>query len=298
MLMDAGFCRNCGAILRGSAASATLIPSQPHFEGAPPASGPEPPEPPLATAGYFGPPPGRPPNSWRAAPEGTGYPSWPPPPGYDSSPTGSAPPPPWYGPPPDPAHIQSDPHPQLQVVQPLLGGPPWVMDPRKSGRYSVENDRRLRKHMLVFDYSLIGCAGLILATLALPWYSARLGGLTVTAHLLSGNAGVQRALVPVVASLLIVEGFANIVIFRLSDREWRYHRGGAFLLCVAGIIVVGSSAATSPFAPGTLDNLGISLAPGLGAWLAIAGAVLGLLMSIGRAFSGRPALTRMTAVRG
>jgi hypothetical protein len=156
----------------------------------------------------------------------------------------------------------------------------------------------MRRHMLALDYGLIGCAVLILATLAIPWYSEHFGPITVSADLLSGNGRVQCTLVPVIVGFLIAEVAANLVIFRLTDREWRYHRGAVFLLYLAAVIAVGSSAATPPFAPNTLENLGISLNPGLGAWIAVAGSVLGLVGAIGRGFASRPALTRTTPVRG
>lgn len=146
--------------------------------------------------------------------------------------------------------------------------------------------------MLWFDYAVMSCAVVVLLTLFMPWYAEHVHGATVTRRLLSGDAGIQRPLVPVVAGILILEGVANLWVLGLAGREWRYHRGVAFLLCVLNLILVGSSAASSPFTSENLSNLGIGLNPGLGAWLAIAGAATGIAAAVGRGFCGRPALTR------
>jgi hypothetical protein len=241
--VDAGFCRNCGAILRGRAASATVIPSFPQTGPSPPASGPEPPAPPLAEAGYFGPPlePG------------------------------------WHG-------------------QRYESSTKSATTSRQSGKYSAANDERMRRHMLAFDYGIIAASGLVLLSTTITWYQARIvvvgGRETLTRHLLSANAGIQRWLVPIVAALIITEVVLNMLWLRSSHREWKLHRGIAMLLCVVDLGLVVGCLASSPFGGVNLANLGLQFDLGPGAWLALSGAIAGILAAFARMFAGRPALTR------
>jgi hypothetical protein len=54
----------------------------------------------------------------------------------------------------------------------------------------------MRTHMLALDYAIICAAGLVLLSTAVNWYqiTVKVAGVraTVTRHLLSGHAGIQR----------------------------------------------------------------------------------------------------------
>jgi hypothetical protein len=249
VLADAGFCRNCGAILRGMSATASVISaeagvSQPAGDQVPAA----------AALGSY---------SRHAQPF--------------SPPTGG--------------------HPDT----PAIATPAkWIAAPRQSDTYPASRDRRTRHHMLAFDYGIIAASVIVLFSATLTWYQTTLAveGVrhTITRHLLSGNAGIQRPLVVIVAALTIVEVVLNMVNLHTRHRAWRAHRGVVVLLCVAEFVLVTSSMLSSPLSPDRLANIGISIDTGPGGWVALCGAVLGVIAAFGRMFAGRSALGRSNPV--
>jgi hypothetical protein len=289
--VDAGFCRNCGAILRGRSASATVIPSSVQAGASPPVSGPEPPPPPLADAGYFGPPLD---------------PAWPRQP-HDASTGGQT----WS------VHddgTSSEAGQETRTFMPTPRRPSpaahspttslstrWGTDSRQSGKYSAEDDERMRRHMLALDYGIIAASGLVVLSTAINWYQASVVVAgereTLRRHLLSGSPGTQRWLVPIVAGLILTEVLLNMVWLRSSHREWKLHRGSAMFLCVADAVLVVNAMAASPFGGANLNNLGIQLDLGPGAWVALCGALVGIIAAFARMFAGRPALTRSAPTR-
>jgi hypothetical protein len=64
-------------------------------------------------------------------------------------------------------------------------------------------------------------------------------------------------------------------------------------LALANLVLVGDCMASSPFGGAGLSNLGIQFALGPGAWVALSGAGLGVIVGFARLFAGRPALTRL-----
>jgi hypothetical protein len=146
------------------------------------------------------------------------------------------------------------------------------------------------------EWAVVAAAISVLVSLALNWYEAtvlvRGSRETVTRHLLSGNAGIQRWLVPVCAVLVVGEVMANRVWCRQSRRQWRPHRGVLMLLCVVQLVLVASCMASSPLSPDLLANIGISVNVGPGSWVALVGAVVGVGAAFGRMFSGGPQLGR------
>lgn len=247
VLADAGFCRKCGAILRGKSASATVILSS-DAGTSPPASRLEPP-----LAGYSQPTPPvtLPPSAGLYAPGIT---------------------------PPTNLAIGS----------------------RQSGKDPNGNDHRMRRHMLAFDDAIIAASGIVLISTAINWYQTTrvVNGVreTLTRHLLSGNAGIQRPLVPIVAGLTVIEVVANMVRLRRSQQAWRAHRGVVMLLCVVEFALVVSCMLSSPLSVDSLANIGISINTGPGGWVALCGAIVGMVAAFGRMFAGRSALGRSSPI--
>jgi hypothetical protein len=155
--------------------------------------------------------------------------------------------------------------------------------------------------MLVFDYVIVAASAVVLLSTAINFYeySRVVTGLrqTVTRHLLSDDAGVQRWLVPIVAGLIVIEVVLNIAWVRSSHREWRLHRGVAMVLCVLSLVFVVNAMAASPFGGFNLNNFGIQFDLAPGGWVAFCGAVLGVMAACARMFAGRPALTRSGPAR-
>ncbi|HXY43292.1 MAG TPA: hypothetical protein VEH29_03820 [Acidimicrobiales bacterium] len=156
--------------------------------------------------------------------------------------------------------------------------------------------------MLVFDGGVLAASGLILFSIATNWYEKGFivdgARETVTRHLLSGNAGIQRPLLPILAGFTVVEVVLNMRWLRASQRAWRAHRGVVLLLCAVQLVLVVSCMLSSPLWAASLANIGISINAGPGGWIALGGAVIGLLAAVGRAFAGRTALGRSAPLPG
>jgi hypothetical protein len=272
--VDAGFCRTCGAILRGQAARATLVPTAPVSGPAPPAEGPEPRPHPLADAGYFGPPGG--------------------PAGLVLHASGQLAAVPWE----EGQPVARPRAPELFRSQPTEAPSSWFdrVQMGRSGKTSPESERRLRNSILALDFSLLLGAVLTFASVFMPWYQATIGPVTVTRLLLAGQAGFFRWLVPVLAGALVLEAAASLGVFLTTDRESIVHRGLGFGLAVFSLVFVVVATASSPFAPISLSGMDIGIAPAAGGYLAIAGAVVAVLAAFARMFAGRPALTRSAAI--
>jgi hypothetical protein len=150
------------------------------------------------------------------------------------------------------------------------------------------------RYSSALDYGVLAAAVLVLVSLALNWYQATVTvrGVrqTVTLHLLSGNAGIQRPLVPTIAGLIVAEVLANRIWFHKSQQEWKFHRGAVLSLCTLSFLLVGSCMLSSPLSPNLLANIGISINVGPGSWVALLGAVAGIVVALVRMFSGRPGL--------
>lgn len=251
VLADAGFCRNCGAILRGKSASASVIPSSPDAGVSPPPSSPEPP----------------------AAPLGE------------------------YSEPMQPFPLA----PSAGLYSPATSPPTkWATDSRQSGMYPARSDHRTRRYMLSLDYGIIAASGIVLFSTTISWYRASvvINGVreTLTRSLLSGNVGIQRPLVPIVAGLTVIEVVLNMVWLRTSQQAWKAHRGVIMLLCVVEFVLVVSCMLSSPLGANSLANIGISINTGPGGWVALCGAIVGIIAAFGRMFAGRSALGRSTPV--
>jgi hypothetical protein len=245
VLEDAGFCRNCGAILRGKAARASVVPSPSQSSVSPSAGSPEPPSSTLDAYGQ--------PAQGFTAPPGAG------------------------------------------LYSPVISPPTKrATDAQLSGKYAAGNDRRMRRHMLAFDYGIIAASAVVLLSTTVNWYqtSVVLNGVRVvlTRHLLSGNAGIQRPLVPIVAALTVVEVVLNMARLRTTQQAWRLHRGAVMLLCVLEFVLVVSCMLSSPLSADSLANIGISINTGPGGWIALCGASVGVIAAFGRMFAGRSAL--------
>lgn len=209
---EAGFCRSCGAILRGSAALAASAASA------------------TAASATAGPTPGR--------PTGSGHPA----------------------------------------------------------RLAHAADDRMRRHMLALDCGIIAGSGIVLGSILLNWYEAKVVvkgvRVTVVRRLLSGHAGIQRPLVPIVAVLIVIEVLVNLARHRTTQEAWRAHRGVVMFLCVLQFVLVVSCMLSSPLSANSLANIGISINTGPGGWVALAGAIVGVLAGFARMFAGRPSLGR------
>jgi len=148
----------------------------------------------------------------------------------------------------------------------------------------------------VLDCGILAASGVVLLSITLSWYqaSAVVAGVreTVTRHLLSGDAGIQRPLVPIVAGLIVIEVVWNMVRLRTHRQAWAAHRGAVMLLCVVQFVLVVSCMLSSPLSANSLANIGISINTGPGAWVALCAAVVGAVMAFGRMFAGGPALGR------
>jgi hypothetical protein len=154
----------------------------------------------------------------------------------------------------------------------------------------------MRRHMSVLDLGIIIGSAIVLASLLLNWYQAQVVvrgvRVTVVRHLLSADAGIQRPLVAVVAVLIAIEVVANFAWQRKAHEAWRPHRGVVMFLCVLQFVLVTSCMLSSPLSANSLANIGISLDTGPGGWVALAGAIVGVLAGGARMFAGRPALGR------
>lgn len=168
--------------------------------------------------------------------------------------------------------------------------------PPPTAQLADRDSLRARSEPSRLEWAVVAAAITVLVSLAVNWYQAtvlvRGSRETVTRHLLSGNAGIQRWMVPVCAVLVVGEVLANRIWCRQSRRQWRPHRGVLMLLCVVQLVLVASCMASSPLSPDLLANIGISINVGPGSWVALGGAVVGVGAAFGRMFSGGPQLGR------
>jgi hypothetical protein len=173
----------------------------------------------------------------------------------------------------------------------------WATDARQ-GRYPARNDHRTRLYMLAFDDGIIAGSAIVLLSTTITWYQTNvvIHGLreVLKRSLLSGNAGIQRPLVPIVAALTVMEVLLNMVRLHTSQQAWRRHRGVVMFLCVFELVLVVSCMLSSPLGADSLSNIGISINTGPGSWVALCGAAVGVIAAFGRMFAGRSALGRST----
>lgn len=159
-------------------------------------------------------------------------------------------------------------------------------------RSAARGDRGDRS--LPLDVALLAAAVVVFVSSLLVWYerTVRVHGLfvRVTAGLLSGNAGIQRPLVPAVAGFLVAEVVANRLVAARHARELRWHRGVVLAGFFAEVVLVASCIASSPLSPDQLANLGISLDPAPASFVGLGAAGAGLVVAMLRMFSGRPSL--------
>ena len=161
---------------------------------------------------------------------------------------------------------------------------------------SARNDPARRSGTSPLDWAAAAGAAVVLASLGINWYQATVvvGGTpeTITRHLLSGDAGIQRWMVPVCAVLIVAEVVANRAWTGRSRRQWRSYRGLLLLLCVVEVVLVASCMLSSPLSPDLLANIGISINIGPGSWVALGGALGGVGAAFARMLSGGPQLGR------
>jgi len=286
---DAGFCRNCGAILRGWSASATLIPSAPAQGPVPPASGPEPPPPPLADAGYWAPPE----TSAEQQYEGHSQAVHAQPPGH-----------------PRPRHSQQGYHrgylPQGSALGQAYGSEtrtapelkyPGQAHPYANAYGSHPVPARLPERRLqAIDLAVFLGAGAVLGSLFTAWYQFALssGGTSVSVSITALTypaGGLWRWLMLVLSIAIMVELLVTALIFRLRRNTNWPHRSVIALLCVGNLTLVIGAMIASPFSSiGSVGLLSASLASG--AYMGLAGAVVGGAAAVLHLFTGGPALTR------
>jgi hypothetical protein len=273
---DAGFCRSCGAILRGKGASATLIPSAPVSGPAPPASGPEPPLPLLATAGYWAPPQAVP---WPGAQDGRA----------------SERPSVHLG----PAHERGKPYAQPGGVSHLPGGPhtlpTWSGGAPSGGAAIVKASLRRQRRLQAMDLAALFGAVAVLGSLFMPWYQLayNVRGLSLSRSLtaLSEYSGGWRWLMLACSLAVAAELLATLWFFRANTMNNWPHRSLLALLCGANLALVTIATMLSPF--GVTDGLDLfhaSLAAG--SYVGVVGAVVGVGAAGCRLVTGPPALVR------
>lgn len=300
---DAGFCRNCGAILRGRAASATLVPSAPAQGPVPPASGPEPAPPALADAGYWAPPPGpngQPQPGYGPAP--SAYPAGYPPQGYAQQQYPSGQPPPSY--PWDPRHGQSAHFPPPSAypgrTHPYANAYGTHTGPASTGHWggtvATSSDGREGRRLQAIDLGAFLGAAAVLGSLFMAWYQFAFssGGTSVSVSitaLTSPAGGLWRWLMLVFSIAIMFEILLTSVVLGMRlNIDWP-HRSLLALLCVANLALVIGAMVASPFSGvASFGLLHASLASG--AYVGLAGAIVGSGAAALRLFTGPPSLTR------
>lgn len=282
---DAGFCRACGSIVRGKAATATVIPTAPAVGPIPPATGPEPLSPPLADAGYFAPPYDR--SAWPVAAQQPSPPTLPGSYGHAVAP--------YWQPVPAPGSVV----PPYGTVTPMVVSqyavPAWDLDPRSPAATRLVSNVRARQHMLTLDLVAALAGVLLLVSVFIPWYTVSVSvdsfSVSVSTGLLGAHAGGWRWGILVAGTLIVVESLVAYVVFTLQDREWTAHRAAVLTLCTLSLALVVGAMVDSPFS--NVAGLGfLNPGLGLGAYLGLAAGVIGVGAAVGRMFAGRPALTR------
>lgn len=273
---DAGFCRGCGAILRGKAASAVPIPAAVTPPPAGASAGPGSTYPPTTTpAGDRMPPPPPPALSdagfWGSPAQADGMfqgqqiaPPAPSPNGPPGSPPGlvQAPPPGWAG----LAHLGS-----ARAMQQV--------------RY------RQRLHML--DVLQCIAAAAVLGSLFMPWYQLGISrggvGVNVSYSALSSPAGGWRWLILVVAVVILLEGMIAVVAKVSETGAWRHAEVQAVLgVVLVGLVIGAFFASPFPDFASVVQIPGLDRSVGPGVYLGIVSAVLAGYAGIGRFFVAPP----------
>lgn len=274
---DAGFCRNCGAFFRGKGATATLVPTAPASGPIPPANGPEPPSPPLADAGFFAPP-----QAWHgsAASESESATL-----GRLRQPSGgTAAPASAFG---GPASATGLP-PGAQTVATFSPNGPMGFP------VVTITDARRDRHLHTLDLAAVLGTVAVLGSLFMSWYqySASAQGISISVSVTALHypaGGLWRWLMLVLSIGVIVEVAVNALLLKSRQRpEWP-HPGLLAVLCIADLALVVGSMIDSPFA-GSIGAFQPSL--GSGAYVGLAGALVGTFTALGRLFVGPPALSR------
>jgi len=187
------------------------------------------------------------------------------------------------------------PHPSAQPSG-VVSSAAKAGEPRRARPSSPAGGDRMLRVMSALDSCLVVSGVIVLVSLAIVWYTKSVvtvaRRVTLERHLLSGNAGIQRWLVPIVAVSMIVEALVNLRRLSRWQHDWRRHRGVAVVLALANFVLVVSCMATSPFGGETLANLGVQFAVGPGGWVALGGAIVGIVVGTARMFVGAPALGR------
>ncbi len=299
---DAGFCRNCGAFFRGKGASATLIPAAPATGPVPPASGPEPPSPALADAGYFAPP--QAPDPFAPNPQASlGHPR------YGIAAEGSAmqgatfqdptarPPVPGF----PPAGAAPAALPGRALPNMATGLPPGA---QTVATYSASGpmgypvvtitDARRDRRLHSLDFAAFLGAVAVLGSLFMAWYqySASAQGISISVSITALHypaGGLWRWLMLVISIAVMVEIAMQALLLKARQRQEWPHRGLLAVLCIADLALVVGSMIDSPLA-GSVGAFQASL--GSGAYVGLAGALVGVFTAVGRLFVGPPALMR------
>lgn len=264
---DAGFCRNCGAIFRGKAATATLIPAAPAQGPPPPVAGPEPKQPVLADAGYWAPPeahvPGAP-----SLEQGYAQPSAP-----NRYPT----------------HVGGGLPPGAQTVA------SWGPAANGLGAMLTISDVRATRRLQAID--LAACFGAVAAggSLFIAWYqiSFNISGVSasISTTALGRLAGGWRWSILLISIAVLVELLVAVVVSRSSRTvEWP-HRSILAVLCAANLAAVVAAMIASPFNNGASYGL-MAASLGPGAYVGFIGALVAMIAAALRLFTGPPALAR------
>ncbi|MGO8877448.1 MAG: hypothetical protein ACLQNG_17015 [Acidimicrobiales bacterium] len=264
---------------------------------APPASGPEPPTPALADAGYWAPPP--PPGHVEQSQPSYGLSQQAYPPAGTAQPAGS----PLYAP-ARPSRSRGP----FEPYSTAYGPPAATLPPGahtvatfsptspRGGPVVTISDLRANRRMQTADLASFFGAAAVLGSVFMAWYQLAYsaGGASVSVSITALTypaGGLWRWLMLVFSIAIIVElAFTSLVLRTSSGIDWP-HRSVLALLCVANLALVVGAMVVSPFnGTGPIGLLSASL--GAGAYVALAGAIVGALAAAYRLLSGPPALTR------
>lgn len=252
-----------------------MIPSAPARGPVPPASGPEPSTPALADAGYWAPP---------QRPEEPGIQQHP---GYVAEP---------YGLYPGRMQPYADAYggasalpPGACTVATFSPTSPW------GGAVVTISDLRASRGLQTVDLAAFFGAAAVLGSLFMAWYQFAFssGGASVSVSITALTfpaGGLWRWLMLVFSTVIMVELTLTWFLMRARSRvEWP-HRGVLALLCAANLALVIGAMVVSPFSDiGSFGSLSASLASG--AYVGLAGALVGAAAAVLRLFTGPPALS-------
>ena len=260
---DAGFCRGCGATLRGKGASAVAIP------GTPPPGAP-PPAPPGATR----PPPNAyPPVTTRA---GDRLPVPPPPVLSEAGFWGS------------PAPVDG----MFQLTATPTVPPPSPPGARTGYGYwgpsRAEQRARYRQRLHWLDLVEWMGAAAVLGSLFMPWYQIGMssGGLSAILSLtpLGTGAGGWRWLILILAVAILIEGGAAVLVGSHSQ-GWRHGEAQAALGLVLLVLVIAAFVTTpTAFFGGYFDVPGLQRTHGPGAYLGLVASIVAGVAGVARFF--------------